>query len=229
MSNNNNQPIPPEVQELFDAINERFPLIDTSSDKDLRLYNAQHKLRHALVSGSLALRSPSEGQGMKFFLGTTLEGEPDSLQQLVIDYMTFLELDEIGEIGPEPNFTIASPNHVFSCLRRAMEKANQRPAKLLLNLLSRRVKELPVQEEAKAEEWISVDADPPPYATIVDGYSSKWVDEDYNPDGVRECFLGNSEWFSAVWNNEQDCFDTDGSKPTHWRRKPAPPQTKNKE
>lgn len=73
-------------------------------------------------------------------------------------------------------------------------------------------------------EWILTQNDLPPECTIVWGYCDYWKDEDYNPEGVRECFYNDGIWISAKWNNEQDCFDTeDGIFPTHWMQLPKPP------
>jgi len=51
------------------------------------------------------------------------------------------------------------------------------------------------------------------------GYSPEWVDEDYNIDGIRVCFLNeddNGPWISTYWNNYQDFYATDDStSPTH--------------
>lgn len=76
------------------------------------------------------------------------------------------------------------------------------------------------------DKWIRVDADMPPEQTEVFGYSKKWVDEDYNPEGVRTCFYNDGFWFSPVWNNSADEYINDGfnSKPTHWMPLPEPPK-----
>lgn len=63
----------------------------------------------------------------------------------------------------------------------------------------------------------------PPECTVVLGYSPKWVNEDFEPEGIRECFY-NEEWCSAKWNNDRDCWDADyDTKPTHWMQRPQPP------
>lgn len=50
------------------------------------------------------------------------------------------------------------------------------------------------------------------------GFSPKWIDEDYNPNGTRACFRnGDLGFTSAVWNNYQDCYrDDNDSIPTHY-------------
>lgn len=71
------------------------------------------------------------------------------------------------------------------------------------------------------------------------GYNEKWIDEDFNPDGTRLCFLQDEEdntWFSACWCNTQDHWqtlisgednkvyhpynDNNSDAPTHWTEKP---------
>ena len=65
----------------------------------------------------------------------------------------------------------------------------------------------------------------PPENTVVLGYSPEWVDEDFEPEGVRECFVQNdNEWNSAKWNNDQDTWENEESKPTHWMQRPQPPK-----
>lgn len=69
--------------------------------------------------------------------------------------------------------------------------------------------------------WISVEKDLPPVSTFVDGYNEKWIDEDYNPEGIRQCFLEDSAvWISSDWNNELDQWITDDkSTPSHWKQR----------
>lgn len=45
---------------------------------------------------------------------------------------------------------------------------------------------------------------------VVDGH---WCDGGGNPDGF---------WEGAIWNNDQDCFDTEIIKPTHYAIKQGP-------
>lgn len=75
-------------------------------------------------------------------------------------------------------------------------------------------------------ELSKVDA---PWGTVL-GFSPEWIDEDYNPQGIRECFKnGNgTQWISSRWNNYHGYYVTDdseeyGTKPTHWMPLPAPP------
>lgn len=83
--------------------------------------------------------------------------------------------------------------------------------------------------EAMRNPWVSLDEMvSPPFSEPVDGYHPDWVDEDFNPDGIRECFWTGSEdephWFCAAWLDYQDCYETvENQPPTHWRKRPAPP------
>jgi len=60
------------------------------------------------------------------------------------------------------------------------------------------------------------------------GFSEAWKDADFNPTGIRECFLnGDRTWVSAKWIDYQDCYREDEcSPPTHWREFPQPPNPK---
>lgn len=50
------------------------------------------------------------------------------------------------------------------------------------------------------------------------GYSKKWIHPDFNPKGLRICFKGADNWFSAVWNNCQDSYwGDDETAPTHYK------------
>jgi hypothetical protein len=69
-----------------------------------------------------------------------------------------------------------------------------------------------------------------PVNSEVLGYSPKWVDEDYNPEGVRICFINDEGvWSSARWDNEQDRYETEpwdsmeifDNRPTHVMPKPT--------
>jgi hypothetical protein len=82
--------------------------------------------------------------------------------------------------------------------------------------------------------WYEIDESiKPPDGMIVLGYSPNWVDEDFNPTGVRECFLNEGEWNSCKWDNDQDTWwndetwqqKTDGP-PTHFMLRPEPPMIK---
>lgn len=89
------------------------------------------------------------------------------------------------------------------------------------------------------DDWSIVDNINLPEAGIeVLGFNEKWVDEDFNPDGVCLCFLGDDRmWTVAVWCDSCDEWHTMYSKrwtdneeqvviepPTHWKNKPKKPQ-----
>ena len=66
--------------------------------------------------------------------------------------------------------------------------------------------------------WVSWKHEKPIANTEVLAFSSFWVDEDYNPDGIRigfrQDFVNSEEtieagFHSAVWNNYNDHYDTD--------------------
>ena len=56
------------------------------------------------------------------------------------------------------------------------------------------------------------------------GYSAEWVDPDFNPGGIRECFIGGEgTWVSAKWFDYQDTYINGLSAPTHWMLLPEAP------
>ena len=59
-------------------------------------------------------------------------------------------------------------------------------------------------------------------------FSERWIDADFNPEGIREGFRNEDDsgpLYSARWNNCQDCWETDiGFEATHWTSRPAPPK-----
>lgn len=89
----------------------------------------------------------------------------------------------------------------------------------------------------KVEEgWIMVDEKDeftlPPVNTVVLGFNELWVDEDFEPAGIRETLLLDGiekGWQSAKWNGNHDCwFNDEETKPTQWMQRPLPPYKKNK-
>jgi len=72
----------------------------------------------------------------------------------------------------------------------------------------------------------------PDQATSVLGFSPEWIDEDFNPDGIRECHYSglsvqDAEWVSAKWCDSQDYWDADcDTAPTHWCAIPSKPEFK---
>jgi hypothetical protein len=58
------------------------------------------------------------------------------------------------------------------------------------------------------------------------GYNPNWVDADWNPKGVRECYPDEGSetfWTSMKWNGDYDCYDATTEVPTHIRAYPEPP------
>jgi hypothetical protein len=55
-------------------------------------------------------------------------------------------------------------------------------------------------------------------------FSEGFIHEDFNPAGIVEgAWLEDRGWVGAVWNGEQDCYDTNEIVPTDWMPLPAPP------
>lgn len=95
------------------------------------------------------------------------------------------------------------------------------------------------------ENWkIIANGELPPICTEVLGYAKEWIDEDYNPEGTRICFMeDDGYWITGVFCNVCDEYhttmsgdligdgitpcsmDDDGNEvpPTHWIEKPKPP------
>lgn len=71
------------------------------------------------------------------------------------------------------------------------------------------------------EVWIKVTPDNLPRKGIsVLGASKKWIDSDFNPLGIRECFIttNKGKWCSARWNDNFDNYEADyESAPEYWR------------
>ena len=69
----------------------------------------------------------------------------------------------------------------------------------------------------------------PDMGVPVIGHNPEWIDPDFNDRGYRECFRtgDGTDWVCALWIDHQDCYVTNGSKPTHWfpmvpRSQPTP-------
>ena len=54
--------------------------------------------------------------------------------------------------------------------------------------------------------WHKTEEELPEHGFEVIGYSEGWIDEDFNPKGMRVCYLDDFGWHSAKWNNDQDCW-----------------------
>lgn len=70
-------------------------------------------------------------------------------------------------------------------------------------------------------EWNSSATALPGVGEVVIGFAPDWIDEDFNPLGLSECFrMDEGNWVRPVWNNCHDCYDTDldAMPPTHWMR-----------
>lgn len=62
-------------------------------------------------------------------------------------------------------------------------------------------------------EWHKWDEELPPMNTEVLAYNHLWVDEDFNPDGIRIGFaqptINNTiDFISCVWDNELDSYES---------------------
>lgn len=67
---------------------------------------------------------------------------------------------------------------------------------------------------------------PPPVGAVVIGYHPDWVDDDFNPTGVRECLLNceEGEWLSGKWYDCQEGWKIeDETPPLQWTPMPIPP------
>lgn len=63
---------------------------------------------------------------------------------------------------------------------------------------------------------------PEPCVPVI-GQSDRWVHDDYNSKGFRECFRQDEgTWISAEWNNTHDCYDTiEDEGPELWQHYPS--------
>ena len=57
-------------------------------------------------------------------------------------------------------------------------------------------------------EWINYKEEKPSFGVEVIAYHHKWVDEDFNPNGIRVGFLGDDGFISAFWWDYQNCYET---------------------
>lgn len=67
--------------------------------------------------------------------------------------------------------------------------------------------------------WHRVTPDQPEEGEVVVGFKQDWVDVDFNPKGVRECFRVGDIFISAKWSDHHDWYLTDvEDAPTHFMR-----------
>lgn len=57
-------------------------------------------------------------------------------------------------------------------------------------------------------EWLNFKEQEPPFGEEVLAFNRKWIDEDFNPRGIRVGFLSDEGFISAFWYDEQDCYET---------------------
>jgi hypothetical protein len=74
-------------------------------------------------------------------------------------------------------------------------------------------------------KWNKVSDCLPDHGVPVLAFSSTWIDPDFNPRGIRECFIGgDGDLLSAWWDNDMDnWWCDDKSVPSHWLPFPEPP------
>lgn len=97
----------------------------------------------------------------------------------------------------------------------------------------------PTPSNEQGSDWISVEDQKPPVGTEVDAFNKEWIDEDFNPSGIRIGYMDdNGNFNSAKWDGQQDAYflTTTGEKdwegiievmPSHWRHRPSPPKPKD--
>lgn len=79
------------------------------------------------------------------------------------------------------------------------------------------------QGYTEALRWRDVNEEPIPVDEEVIAKSAKWVDEDFNPRGIRVGFMTDHGFISAKWVDYHDCYmdrcsgDNTDEMPTHWR------------
>lgn len=86
----------------------------------------------------------------------------------------------------------------------------------------------------EAQRFIPFEEEMPPEHEEVLFYNEKWINEDFNPRGIRIGFMSNDDFTTAHWWSYQDTYETishsdcDGNEsfsqeiresinPTHWR------------
>lgn len=74
--------------------------------------------------------------------------------------------------------------------------------------------------------WIETSITPPEQGVEVVGFHPDWINEDFNPNGTRACFLdGDETWYSARWCNYHDSFESENTEkaPIYWFPMPVKP------
>lgn len=81
-----------------------------------------------------------------------------------------------------------------------------------------------VEQQIKLVQWSPVSLANPPHGVPVWLWSKEWIDEDFNPTGVREGhYIEDLGYISCGWDPCQDCFTTiENSKPEKWTFKIQP-------
>lgn len=64
---------------------------------------------------------------------------------------------------------------------------------------------------------IDINEELPPEGIPVLFFNNEWIDEDFNLLGVEMGVYFDDTFIHTKWNSTHDCFDTQKSKPTHWR------------
>lgn len=60
----------------------------------------------------------------------------------------------------------------------------------------------------EAMRWRDVISEPPPMGKEVLFFHEDWIDEDFNPDGVRIGFMEDEDFITAYYWSHQDCYMT---------------------
>ena len=138
------------------------------------------------------------------------------------------KVDQDALKKPDPELLLAID--VFnSCIKTAHIPAIDSPCQLkMIELLAKYDREPTAKPALKpGDDWtLCADHDAPMDACEVLLYNKEWIDEDFNPDGVRAGFsyCTGAEYQSARWQDGADQYETDESTPTHWRLRPAAPK-----
>lgn len=79
--------------------------------------------------------------------------------------------------------------------------------------------------------WTPVNKQPPTGIPLL-CYHTDWIDEDFNPTGIREGFYNPNgdpdDWTTAKWNNCSDRYMTFYDTPSHWMLPEAPEMSEQK-